>query len=97
MDFLFRKTHVLIILLASIVGVNGCKNSTANLTDKSVGTVYINGRIYTQDAMRQEAEAIVVSGENVAYVGGASGAERFIKDGYQVIDLAGKNGLTWFS
>lgn len=96
MDFLFRKTHALIILLVSIVGVNGCKNSIADSADQRVNTVYINGRIYTQDAMRREAEAIVVSGENVVYVGGASGAERFIKEGYQVIDLAGKMVLPGF-
>lgn len=94
MSCLAEKMQVLFLLFVLLFGVSGCKN--APTTNDSANAVYVNGRIYTQDTQHNEAEVMVVSGERIDYVGQLSGAERFIKGGYQVIDLSGKMVLPGF-
>lgn len=49
-----------------------------------------NGRIYTVDDTREWAQAIVVSGDKIVYVGDDAGAQAYENDGAQVVDLQGK-------
>ena len=85
-----------IFMFLLLAGVSGCGNTPANSMTDSAGTVYINGRIYTQDGQRREVEAMAVSGEKIVYAGGRDGAEIFINQGYQVINLEEKMVLPGF-
>ncbi|UUM70639.1 amidohydrolase [Aeromonas veronii] len=53
-------------------------------------TLYLNGKIHTQDGQRQVAEAMVVSGGQFLYVGNRQGAEALTTPDTQVVDLQGK-------
>ncbi|MGL6004711.1 amidohydrolase [Aeromonas sobria] len=53
-------------------------------------TIYLNGKIHTQDGQRQVAEAMVVSGDQFLYVGNRQGAEALSPPDTQVVDLQGK-------
>ena len=53
-------------------------------------TVYINGKIYTQDDLQPWAEAVAIKGKRLAFVGDSGGVEEYVGDGTNVIDLQGK-------
>ena len=58
---------------------------------------YMNGKIYTVNENRDWAEAVVIDGSKIAYVGDNAGAEAFIagKDA-EVTDMNGKLMLPGF-
>lgn len=58
--------------------------------DSGKNTVYLNGEIYTQNRQHQKVEAIAVADDKFVYAGNREGAESFIKQGFQVVDLGGK-------
>src|SRR3990167_6185758 len=84
------KQHLTLSSLALLVGVAGCSQAPNPVADTSANTVYLNGQIYTQDAQRQKVEAIAVAADKFVYSGNREGAEKFIKQGYRVVDLGGK-------
>lgn len=96
MLFWGQATKVLLLSFALTLGVNGCKNTSTFSVDQTNSAVYVNGRIYTQDAQRNEVDVMVVSGEKIVYLGEIAGAERYIKNGYEVVDLSGKMVLPGF-
>ena len=52
---------------------------------------YLNGKIYTVNEKRDWAEAVVIDGSKIAYVGDNAGAEKYIAaQQAEVIDLEGK-------
>ena len=57
--------------------------------------ILINGKIYTENPSMPWAEAMVIDGKKLAYVGDNPGAEAFA-DGGEVIDLAGKTVIPGF-
>lgn len=87
------KGLLLFTLLSSIVG---CNQTVVTPFSDGANAVYVNGRIYTQDTQRREVEAMAVSGEKIVYAGGREGVEKFIRQGYQVIDLESKMVLPGF-
>ncbi len=52
--------------------------------------VFLNGKIYTVNKKQPWAEAVVVQGNKIVYVGDNLGAKEFIKEGCEVEDLNGK-------
>ena len=57
--------------------------------------IYCNARIFTADA-RRWAEAIVIHGERIAYVGDAATAARIAGGGAETVDLGGATVLPGF-
>lgn len=49
--------------------------------------VFVNGAVYTVDAARSWASALVVSGEHIAYVGDDATARTFVGPATRVVDL----------
>lgn len=62
----------------------------------SASLVLTNGKIYTVNPAQPWADAIVVSGKKIAYVGDNAGAEAFIGEGTRKIDLDGRFVLPGF-
>ncbi|HHQ4552965.1 TPA: amidohydrolase [Aeromonas veronii] len=72
------------LLAATLAGCQQTQPPTA------ARTLYLNGKIHTQDGQRQVAEAMVVSGGQFLYVGNRKGAEALSTPDTQVVDLQGK-------
>ena len=72
------------LLAATLAGCQQTQPPTATRT------LYLNGKIHTQDGQRQVAEAMVVSGDQFLYVGNRQGAEALTTPDTQVVDLQGK-------
>ena len=52
--------------------------------------VLLNGRIYTVNASQPWAEAVVIKGSRIVYVGDNKGAEKYLEDGVTAEDLGGR-------
>ncbi len=72
-----------------------CFNSVAQAPDGEGITVYKNGAVYTVNPEQPWAEAIVIKGGIIEYVGTNNGVSQFEK-GALVIDLAGKMMMPGF-
>ena len=58
---------------------------------------FINGKIYTVNENQPYAEALVIEGNMIKYVGSESGAQKYITSETEVIDLDGKLVLPGFN
>lgn len=58
---------------------------------------FINGKIYTVNEKQPYAEAVIVEGNKIKYVGSESDAQKFITSETEVIDLKGKLMLPGFN
>ena len=59
-------------------------------------TLFVNGRIYTEDDNRSRAQALAVSGSRIAFVGSDEEAEPLKAEAEKVVDLEGKMMLPGF-
>lgn len=84
------KQHLTLSSLVLLSGLAGCSQTPTPGSDTGHNTVYLNGKIYTQDAQRRTVEAIAVSDDKFVYAGNREGAQRYISQGYRVVDLGGK-------
>lgn len=75
-----------IALLVS--GLLGCQQDSSEPPPGN--TLYLNGKIHTQDGQRSQAEAMVVQGGKFTYVGTREGAEALKNSATQVVDLQGR-------
>ena len=57
---------------------------------------FINGKIYTVNEKQPYAQAVVIEGSKIIYVGSENGAAKFIDAGTDIIDLKGKLMLPGF-
>jgi predicted amidohydrolase YtcJ len=64
--------------------------STALDEGGAVNRLFRNGVVWTGHAKQPRAEALLVRGERIAWIGGDRDADRFIDDVDEVIDLAGR-------
>ncbi|MDD2050104.1 amidohydrolase [Pseudomonas putida] len=85
-----QKQHLTLSSIALLVGITGCSQTPVPTVDNSNNTVYLNGEIYTQDGQHRKVEAIAVANDRFVYTGNREGAERFISEGFKVVDLGGK-------
>lgn len=69
-------------------GLLGCQQDSSEPPPGN--TLYLNGKIHTQDGQRSQAEAMVVQGGKFTYVGTREGAEALKNGATQVVDLQGK-------
>ncbi|MEZ4423686.1 MAG: amidohydrolase family protein [Gemmatimonadota bacterium] len=58
--------------------------------------VFTGGTVYTADAEQSRAEAVAVRGERIVYVGSAEGAQRFVGEETDVVELEGRMLLPAF-
>ena len=68
---------------AAMIAANALSAETADY-------VFKNGAICTMDSKHPKAEAIAIQGKQIAYVGKNKGAQTYIGDKTQVIDLEGQ-------
>jgi len=62
----------------------------------SADLILVGGHIYTADAQSPEAEAVVIEGDTIVYVGSRQGAERYRTPATRVINTEGKMVLPGF-
>ena len=62
----------------------------------SADVILIGGHVYTADAQSPEAEAVVIDGDTIAFVGSRREAERYRTPATRVIDTEGKMVLPGF-
>ena len=62
------------------------------MPDETPGTetVYLNGRIFTQDKDLPWAESLVTDGDKIVFVGSGEDALRYAAEGNRVVDLQGR-------
>ncbi|MGI9402707.1 MAG: amidohydrolase [Rhizobiaceae bacterium] len=72
------------------------QESSAARANPATDFALINGNIHTMDESGTVAEAIAIEGDEIVYVGDASGLANFIGIGTEVIDLEGKMVLPGF-
>ncbi len=63
---------------------------------KAADYVFKNGAVYTMDAGAPKAQSVAVTGKEISYVGDDKGAEAYVGENTQVIDLNGKMLLPGF-
>lgn len=81
------------LLCVAVLLETGCGTSTQ---DNPADLVLRNGVIYTVDEERSRAEAVVVRGNEIVYVGSNDGVDAFVGPDTDVIDLNGKMVLPGF-
>lgn len=67
----------------------GCQQENSS-EPPVANTLYLNGKIHTQDGQRSQAEAMVVKDGSFVYVGSREGAEALQNSATQIVDLQGK-------
>lgn len=80
--------------LAGIIAAIGC--AAQAFATSGAELVFLNGAAYPVNESRSWASAVVVSGEEIAYVGDDATARTFIGPGTRVIDLKGRMLLPGF-
>ena len=59
--------------------------------------ILLNANVITMDPARPSAEAVVIEGGRIAFVGGNAEARAFARPGAQAIDLAGQTLVPGFN
>lgn len=67
-----------------------------NVHAKPAKKAFINAAVYTMDAEKPWAEAVVIEGDQFVYVGSTKGAKKFIDKNTRVFDLKGRMVLPGF-
>ncbi|KTA79927.1 amidohydrolase [Aeromonas salmonicida] len=75
-----------LLLMAGLL--TGCNQESTEPTAQR--TLYLNGKIHTQDEQRRVAEAMVVADGKFLYVGTLQGAKAYQTAGSQSVDLKGR-------
>ncbi|MBV7414759.1 amidohydrolase [Aeromonas sp. sif2433] len=84
-----KQTRFRLSVAALLVGgLLGCQQDSSEPPQEN--TLYLNGKIHTQDGQRSQAEAMVVSEGKFTYVGSREGAEALKTSATKVVDLNGK-------
>jgi predicted amidohydrolase YtcJ len=86
-----RSLVTAVVLVAAI----GCGQQTASV-EQGADFVITNGKVYTVDETQPWAEALVVKGDEIVYVGDDSGAQAFVGEGTEEVDLEGRLLLPGF-
>ena len=88
--------HRTLCLLVLAVLTAGLLGAPAALAGKAGDTAYVNGKIFTADAARPMAQAVVVHNGRIAYVGSTMGASRYVGAHTKIVNLHGKLVLPGF-
>lgn len=76
----------IVLFLLSVCALAGCQNSSVN---EAADLVLTNAYVYTVDDARSVAEAVAIRGNEIVYVGSASGVKEIIGGDTQVRDMNG--------
>ncbi|WP_043129814.1 amidohydrolase [Aeromonas media] len=79
------RLGVIALLVSSLLG---CQQDSSEAPQDN--TLYLNGKIHTQDGTRSQTEAMVVQGGKFTYVGTREGAEALKNGATRVVDLQGR-------
>lgn len=96
------RISITFLTLALIVGCSKtgpgpeAPGTEAKAAVEPASHVFRNAKVYTVNDEQPWAEALVVRGKQIVYVGGAAGTDAFVGDATQVHDLAGKMVLPGF-
>jgi hypothetical protein len=85
------KIPTTVILMAFAVSLAGCQNKK-----QAADVVLINGVIHTVDEKMPSAQALVIAGDRLAFVGANDEARAWVGEKTQVIDLGGKTVVPGF-
>jgi predicted amidohydrolase YtcJ len=87
-----KSRPVLAVLLTVLVAISMATVVFA----EPAGFVLTNGKVYTVNEKQPWAEAVVVKGKKIVYVGDNAGAADFVGEGTEEIDLKGRMVLPGF-
>jgi predicted amidohydrolase YtcJ len=90
---MFRFQNVLLIAWCAVF-IAACAPAVDNPNAGELA--FVNAKVYTLDEAMPWAEAVVVKGDSIYYVGDTAGADEFIGRATRVIDLGGKLLLPGF-
>jgi len=85
------KNSAIIIITFLGAGWMACQNQ-----QRTADLVLTNGVIHTVDEKNPSAQAIVIAGDRIAYVGSNAAAQNRVSDKTRVIDLGGKTVVPGF-
>ncbi len=88
----YRRIGLVTILLVML----GCSRSADIEPHVKADRVFVNGTIYTVDENRSWAHAVAISDGEIIYVGDNDGAEVWIGDATEIVDLSGQMMLPGF-
>lgn len=96
-----KKMKEIILLLSLIISTISCDKEVTDSTlpeetSSSSQKVYYNGKIYTVNPANPWAEALVIDGNKILFVGSTADADDFAEDAATRIDLQGKLVLPGF-
>lgn len=77
-----------LLAVAFLVILGGCEPQESS--EQAADFVFTNGIVYTVDDNNPEAQAVAVRGDEIVYVGADAGAQAFVGEGTELIDLDGK-------
>ena len=83
----------LLILLCSIVcATKACspKETATTASQQSTQVLYYNAKVYTVNSAMPWAEALLIEGNSIAYVGTEKEARKRVKPGAKFVNLKGK-------
>lgn len=86
------KSPILTMLCLALAGCEGPTDQPAGAvsSDGYAETVFVNGAVYTVDAMRSWAEAVAIRGGRISYVGTDEGVEPLVGPETRKVDLGGR-------
>ncbi len=91
-----RHPILLLAILLAACGQEATEPRAPAARPAPASLVLSNGKVYTVDAGQPWAEAVAVRGNAIVYVGDAAGAEAFVGEGTERLDLGGKMLLPGF-
>ena len=90
---MFARNAALLVGLCCLGGAIACSPQGGTM---AADYVFTNGKVYTVSSDQAWAEAVAVADNEIVYVGDAAGAEAFVGDATERIDLDGKMVLPGF-
>lgn len=91
----FAANRPLASMLLAILAM-GCGETEDTLVSNPADRVFVNGAIYTVDEEQAWAEAVAIDDGRIVYVGDDAGAESFVGESTELVDLAGQMMLPGF-
>ena len=79
-----------IIILPAVLLILSCERANNHSPVESADLVLTGGRIYTEDARNPWAQAVAINGKRFVYVGDDRGAEPYVDELTERIDLGGR-------
>jgi len=88
---------ILVLLACNSASESGAKDATSSIENTQISTVYFGGDIITMEGDSvQYAEAVVVKGGKILFVGSKDEAMKAAGDGHAMVDLKGQTMLPGF-